>query len=109
MGWKAYDAMSRIEKKMYWAVREEAMLHELPWPEIDGPGGPGEVRWPAEVPEACAAILLKWFDDGLIAVMTSRDQDDLAASDARALLADPTSWSAEHSLVLTPLGEGPPR
>jgi hypothetical protein len=38
VGWKAYDAMSRIEKKMYWAVREETMLHELPWPEIDCSG-----------------------------------------------------------------------
>ncbi len=55
---------------------------------------------------ACAAILLKWFDDGLIAVMTSRDKDALAASDARALLADPAAWSAEHSLVLTNLGKG---
>lgn len=67
MGWKPYDAMSRIEKKMYRAVREEAMLHELPWPEIDDPGGPREVRWPAEDPSECTAILLTWFDAGLIA------------------------------------------
>lgn len=106
MGWEPYDAMSRIEKKMYLAVREEAMLHALPWPEIDDPGGPREVRWPAEDPSECAAILLRWFDAGLVAVVTTRGQQGLDASDARSLLSNPKGWSPKHSLVLTDIGEG---
>jgi hypothetical protein len=81
------------------------MLHELPWPEIDAPGNPREVRWPAEDPAECAAVLIEWFDAGLITVMTSRGQQDLVGSDARTLLSDPAAWSPEHSLVLTDLGE----
>ena len=75
---------------------------ELPWPEVDDPGSPREVCWPAEDPHECAAIHLDWFDAGLIAVMSTRGQEHLAASDARALLADPAAWSpsaiAEHSI-----------
>ncbi|MEQ4210169.1 hypothetical protein [Actinopolymorpha sp. B9G3] len=105
MGWKAYEAMSRIEKKMYWAVREETMLHELPWPEVDSPGTTHEVRWPAEDPAECAAVLIEWFDAGLIAVMTTLDQQALDASGARRLLSNPATWTPDHSLVLSDVGE----
>ncbi|WP_134739274.1 hypothetical protein [Nocardioides sp. 503] len=105
MGWKTYDAMSRIEKKMYWAVREETMLQELPWPEIDDPRSPREVRWPAEDPDDCATVLLGWFDAGLITVMTTGGHDYLGSSEARALLTGPAGWSPSHSLVLTDRGE----
>jgi hypothetical protein len=97
--------MSRIERKMYWAVREETMLHELPWPEVDAPGTPREVRLPAEDPDDCASVLLGWFDAGLITVMATGDQIDLGPTEARALLAGPASWSPSHSLVLTDRGE----
>lgn len=43
VGWTPYDQMSRLEQKMYWAVRESAMLHEVPGLEVDDPGSPGEV------------------------------------------------------------------
>jgi hypothetical protein len=81
------------------------MLHELPWPEIDDPGGPREVRWPAENPAGCAAVLIAWFDAGLITVMTSRHQQDLVGSKARRLLSDTAALSPKHSLALTDLGE----
>lgn len=42
--WKSDDEMSRLEQKMFWAGREEAMLHQLPLPEVDSPGSANEVR-----------------------------------------------------------------
>jgi hypothetical protein len=64
MGWKLYAARSRIEREHVLGVGEEAMLHELPWREIDDPGSRREVCWPAEGPLACAAILLTWLRPG---------------------------------------------
>lgn len=105
MRWKTYDEMSRLEQKMFWAVRESTMLHELPMPEVDNPGSDNEVRWPAEMPEDCAEVLLRWFDEGLVGVVTTRDAHDLPRTEARHVLADYTAWSSTYSLTITDAGE----
>ena len=102
--WKPYEEMSRLEQKMFWAVREETMLHELPLPEVDGPGSATEVRWPAERPADCASVLLAWFDAGLLGVMSTDSQQDVPRIQARQVLADHDAWSPTHSLVLTDAG-----
>lgn len=103
--WKPYDDMTRLEQKMFWAVRESAMLHELPMPEVDDPGSANEVRWPAELPEDCAKVLLQWFDDGLVGVVTTSDDRELPTSEARSVLADHGAWSPTYSLIITDAGE----
>ena len=103
--WRSYEEMSRLEQKMFWAVREEAMLHDLPVPEVDDPGSVHEVRWPAERPAECAAVLLAWFDAGLIDVMTTDSQQVIGRVEAREVLADHAAWGPTHSLVLTDAGE----
>ena len=90
---------------MFWAVRESAMLHELPLPEVDDPGSFREVRWPAERPADCAEVLLEWFDAGLVGVMTTGTERDLPPAEARELLADHAAWSPAHSLVITAASE----
>jgi hypothetical protein len=105
MSWKPYDQMSRLEKKMFWAVREATMLHELPLPEVDAPGSVNEVVWPSEQPEDCAALLLDWFDAGLVGVMETRTQRVPDRSQGRDVLANHEAWSPTHSLVLTDEGE----
>ena len=97
--------MSRLEQKMFWALREETMLHELPLPEVDSPGSANEVRWPAERPADCASVLLTWFDAGLLGVMLTDSQQVVPHIRAREVLADHEAWSATHSLVLTDAGE----
>ncbi|KRC46537.1 MULTISPECIES: hypothetical protein [unclassified Nocardioides] len=102
---KPYDEMTRLEQKMFWAVREGAMLHELPMSEVDNPGSDNEVRWPAEQPEDCAGVLLRWFDEGLVGVMTTEDERDLPSAEARRVLADHEAWSSTHSLFITDSGD----
>lgn len=102
---KSYDEMSRLEQKMFWAVREETMLHELPLPEVDDPDSAHEVRWPAELPSDCALVLLAWFDAGLVGVTLTESRRAVPDSEARAILADHDAWSPTHSLVLTDAGE----
>ena len=103
--WKSYDEMSRLEQKMFWAVRESAMLQELPMPEVDSPGSDNEVRWPAERPADCADLLLQWFDQGFVSVMTTRGGRELPKTEARMVLADHAAWSTTYSLVITDAGE----
>jgi len=102
---KPYDQMSRLEQKMFWAVRESTMLRELAMPEVDSPGSVNEVVWPAEKPEECARVLLEWFDAGLVHVMTTVTQLDLPHDQARAALANYATWSTQYSLVITDAGE----
>lgn len=90
---------------MFWAIREEAMLHELPLPEVDDPGSVREVRWPAERPWDCADVLLEWLDAGLLAVMVTDTQERLSAARAREVLTDHANWSATYWLTLTDAGE----
>ena len=103
--WKPYEQMSRLEQKMFWAVRESAMLHELPRAEVDNPGSVNEVTWSAVLPADCAAVLLGWFDAGLVGVMTTEAQRDLPSVEARRMLANHAAWSPTHSLLLTEAGE----
>lgn len=35
MPWQSVEAMNAIQRKMYWAVREQALLHEVPWREVN--------------------------------------------------------------------------
>lgn len=90
---------------MFWAVRESAMLHELSLPEVDAPGSPGEVRWPAERPADCAEVLLEWFDAGLVTVMETDTQECLSPAEAREVLAAPAAWGPMYSLIITDAGE----
>lgn len=90
---------------MFWAVRESAMLHELPMPEVDSPGSEQEVRWPAEPPADCAKVLLEWFDAGLVGVTTTGTERELPQAEARELLADHAAWSPAHSLIITDAGD----
>lgn len=90
---------------MFWAVRESAMLHELPVPEVDDPVSAHEVRWPAERPADCAEVLLDWFDAGLIGVVTTGTERELSRAEARELLADHAAWSPAYSLISTDAGE----
>lgn len=103
--WMPYDQMSRLEQKMFWAVRESAMLHELPLPEVDDPGSTNEVSWAAEEPADCARVLLGWLNAGLVCVISTDEQRDLPSADAREVLANYTAWSPAYSLVLTDAGE----
>src|SRR4051794_26272372 len=97
--------MTRLEQKMFWAVRESTMLHELPLPEVDDPGSPREVKWAAERPADCSEVLLAWFDAGLVGVMTTDTQQDVPQVDARELLADHAAWTPDYSLIITDAGE----
>ena len=90
---------------MFWGAREEAMLHELPLPEVDAPGSANEVRWPAGRSADCASVLLGLFDAGLVGVMLTETQQDLPPAEAREVLADYGGWSPMHSLVITDAGE----
>jgi hypothetical protein len=103
--WMPYDQMSRLEQKMFWAVRESAMLHELPVPEVDNPGSASEVRWAAEEPADCARVLLGWLDAGLVGVMSTDEERELPSADAREVLAKYAAGSPAYSLVLTDAGE----
>lgn len=103
MAWKRYQEMSRIEQKLYWAVREESTLHEVPLPEIDRLPA-GDVEWPAEDPVECSRVLIDWLDAGLITVMQSNDEVELLPPGAREVLAMPERWSDQHALVLTDAG-----
>lgn len=103
MGWRAKDAMSPVERKMYWAVREETMLHELPLEEHNHLRDGVEVI-PAAEPVECSRVLLEWFDQGLMTVMETGSQVELSKASAWALLSDPSGWTREHSLVLTDIG-----
>ena len=97
--------MSTVERKMFWAACETAMLHELPVEEHNHlPGGIEVV--PAQDPSECSRVLLDWFDAGLVTVSTtSPPERELEAAKARGLLADPTRWTPGHALVLTEEGE----
>lgn len=54
MGWRSQQEMSTVERKMFWAACETAMLHELPVEEHNHlPGGVGVV--PAQAPPSAAA------------------------------------------------------
>ena len=90
---------------MFWAVREGAMLHELPLPEVDAPDSAHEVRWPAERPADCSSVLLAWFDAGLVSVMDTESQRDLPQVQARKVLGNHSAWSPDHSVVITDAGE----
>ena len=105
MGWKSRHEMSFVERKMFWAACEAAMLHELPVAEHNYlPDGVEVV--PAHDPEACSQVLLDWFDAGLVTVSTSfPPETELEAAEARDLLADPSRWTPAHALVLTDLGD----
>jgi chloramphenicol 3-O-phosphotransferase len=105
MRWRPYDEMSRLEQKMFWAVRESTMLHELPLPEVDDSGSHNEVRWPAESPADCADVLLAWFDAGLVGVMITGTDRDLPEPEAREVLANYAAWSPTYSLTITDAGE----
>lgn len=97
--------MSRLEQKMFWAVRESTMLHELPLREVDGPDSANEVTWPAERPSDCAEVLLGWFDAGLVGVMVTDAQRELPETEAREVLANHGAWGLTHSLVITDDGQ----
>ena len=103
--WKPYDQMSRLEQKMFWAVRESTMLHELPLPEGDDPGSANEVTWPAERPQDCAEVLLEWFDAGLVGVMITDTQREMPRAEARGVLVKHSAWSPMYSLLITAAGE----
>lgn len=103
--WKPYDQMSRLEQKMFWAVRESTMLHELPLPEVDSPGSTSEVSWPAERPADCAEVLIAWLDTGLVGVMITDTQRELSHPEAREALVNHSAWSPTYSLFITDAGE----
>jgi hypothetical protein len=96
--------MSALERKMHWAVSEEAMLLELPIEERNHLPGGGIELIPAQDPADCSRVLLDWFDQGLVTVMMTGTQAELAPERARALLSDPSAWTPEHSLVPTDAG-----
>lgn len=103
MPWAPLDDMSRVELKMYWAVREEATLRELPLEEqLQVRGGVDVVS--AEDPAACSRVLVSWCDQGLVTVMTSDDEVELSLDDARLLLEHPEAWTYGHVLVPTEAG-----
>lgn len=104
MRWRPYQEMNALERKMYWAVREETMLHELPVEERNHLPGSGIELIPAQDPADCSRVLLDWFDQGLATVMMTRTQTELPPARARALLSDPSAWTPEHSLVPTDAG-----
>ena len=103
MPWPAFDDMSRVELKMYWAVREEATLRELPLEEqLQVRGGTDVVS--AEDPAACSRVLLSWCDQGLVTVMTPDDEVELPPEQARPVLERHEAWSDDHVLVATSAG-----
>lgn len=102
--WTPYEQMSRLEQKMFWAVREAAGLGQIAREEIDSPGTAFEQVWSAEDPAACAHVLVSWFDAGLVGVMDAETERDLPGATARALLADVGSWSDAHALAITEVG-----
>lgn len=105
MVWKSLQEMSAVERKMYWAVRETAMLHEVPLEEQNLLSAGVEVV-PAQDPAACSQVLLDWFDQGLATVTTTYPpESELDPETARALLADPKRWTPAHSLALTDAGD----
>lgn len=97
--------MSRLEHKMFWAVRESTMLHELPLLEVDDPGSQNELRCPAESAADCADVLLAWFDAGLVGVVITDTERDLHGPEAREVLAKYAAWSPTYSLTITDAGE----
>jgi hypothetical protein len=103
MRWRPYREMDVLERKMYWAVREESTLGELPLEERDYLRDGVELI-PAQDPAECSRVLLDWFDQGLVTVMATGTQLDLVRERARALLADPRAWTPQHSLVPTDAG-----
>ena len=95
--------MSRVELKMYWAVREEASLRELPLEEhLQVRAGTDVVS--AEDPAVCSRVLLSWCDQGLVTVMTAGDEVELSPEHARPVLERHEAWSDDHVLVATSAG-----
>lgn len=102
MPWPPLDDMSRVELKMYWAVREEATLRELPLEEqLEVRDGVDVVS--AEDPVDCSRVLMSWCDQGLVTVMTA-DEVELSLDDARPVLEHPELWTDDHVLVATEAG-----
>lgn len=103
MPWPPLDDMSRVELKMYWAVREEATLRELPLEEQLTVRGSIDVV-DAEAPADCSRVLLAWCDQGLVTLMTAADEVELSPEDARPLLERPEAWTDDHVVVATEAG-----
>ena len=104
----ADDPGPDLHRAMYRSVHDDAWLFDIPdgdfvdWEGEAPPGGPFD-------PADCSAVLLRWFDAGLIELHQDRDPpkdapaDDLdyaaadlpriPADDARALLAAPERWT----------------
>lgn len=103
MPWPPLDDMSPVELKMYWAVREEATLRELPLEEqLQVRGGVDVVS--AEDPADCGRVLTSWCDQGLVTLMAAADEVELAVDEARPILEDPELWTDDHVLVATEAG-----
>ncbi len=95
--------MTPVELKMYWAVREEASLLELAVEErMLVRDGVDVIS--AEDPHECSRVLLEWCDQGLVTLMRADDEVELDVPLARALLAEPASWTDDHVVVATEAG-----
>lgn len=67
------DQALDLEREMYWAVTEEASLGEVPLGVTDLDGEVRGVEHGPWEPAACSALLLTWFDDGLIELYDDRE------------------------------------
>jgi hypothetical protein len=90
-------------------IEEEGGIWELTWKSSVVLQDRTETRdpWPQE---ACAWALRRWLDAGLIGLYrlntSGPSNDDLTTDEARAVLADATSWRPEFGVCLFPTDDG---
>jgi hypothetical protein len=107
MAWRSAEEMTALERFLMDAAGEDTQLCDLLLPVKSWrPNGECEIT-PAQDPTESSAVLAKWFDDGLVTVYRFFPEvEDLPGDQARALLADPASWTPECgcALLLTKMG-----
>jgi hypothetical protein len=107
VAWQSIEDMTPLERFLIDAAGEDTQLCDLPLPVKSWQSNGEWAVTPAPDPVESSAVLTDWFDRGLVRVYRFHPEiPDLPAEEARAILADPLSWTPECAcaLVLTKSG-----